>query len=124
VLKQIGELLYFRGKLNLHSEVRCRASGAVGLRTLSERNPPRVWWQRECGQLLETPDFYWSEALLEELYHMMSRTLDVNHRISILNKKLDYANELVGVLRDHLSEKHSLKLVRAGHSMTFNMPPC
>ena len=63
-------------------------------------------------QLLETPDFYWSEAKLEELYHMMSRTLDVNHRISILNKKLDYANELVGVLRGHLSEKHTNKLVR------------
>jgi hypothetical protein len=44
---------------------------------------------------------------------MTSRTLDVNHRISILNKKLDYANELVGVLRGHLSEKHSNKLVRA-----------
>ena len=63
------------------------------------------------SQLLETPDFYWSEAKLEELYQMMSRTLDVNHRISILNKKLDYANELVSVLRGHLSEKHSNKLV-------------
>jgi len=40
----------------------------------------------------------------------MSRTLDVPHRISILNKKLDYANELIEVLRTHLSEVHSLKL--------------
>ena len=28
----------------------------------------------------------------------------------VLNKKLDYANELSSVLREHLSEQHSLKL--------------
>jgi uncharacterized Rmd1/YagE family protein len=80
VYKHIGESLNLRGQLNLHSE------------------------------LLQAPDFYWTEPELEELFHMISRVLDVNFRISILNKRLDYANELVEVLRQHLSEKHGLKL--------------
>jgi len=80
VYQSIGELLNFRGTLNLHSE------------------------------LLEAPDFYWSEPELEELFSMISRVLDVSPRISILNKKLDYANELVEVLRSTLSEWHGLKL--------------
>jgi len=81
VYQIIGQLLQYRGNLNLHSEV------------------------------LEAPDFYWSEPELEELYSMISRVLDIQFRISTLNKKLDYANELVSVLRQHLSENHGLKLV-------------
>ena len=80
VLSNIGEILSFRGTLNLYSE------------------------------LLQTPDFYWSEPALEELYVRVSKTLDVSPRIAILNKKLDYCNELVEILRNHLSEEHSLKL--------------
>lgn len=80
VYQNIGELLNFRGALNLHSE------------------------------LLEAPDFYWSEPELEELFNMISRVLDVSPRIAVLNKKLDYANELVEVLRSTLSEWHGLKL--------------
>lgn len=91
VYKNIGELMNFRGYLNLHSE------------------------------LLEAPDFYWSEPELEELFSMISRVLDVNFRVSILNKKLDYVNELVEVLRSTLSEWHGLKLVKT--SLSFPLFP-
>lgn len=80
VLQLTGELLKFRAELNLHSE------------------------------LTDTPDMYWSEPQLEELYHRVARVLDIRHRGHILNKRLDYANELVSVLREHLSEQHGLKL--------------
>ncbi|PJF18604.1 hypothetical protein PSACC_01585 [Paramicrosporidium saccamoebae] len=80
VLKLTGELLKFRADLNLHSE------------------------------LTDTPDMYWSEPQLEELYHRVARVLDLRHRGHILNKRLDYANELASVLRSHLSEEHGLKL--------------
>ena len=89
VYKNIGELMNFRGYLNLHSE------------------------------LLEAPDFYWSEPELEELFSMISRVLDVNFRINILNKKLDYVNELVEILRTTLSEWHGLKLVRCSLAISF-----
>jgi required for meiotic nuclear division protein 1 len=79
-LQKVGELLAFRAELNLHSE------------------------------LVETPDLYWAKPLLEEYYNRISKNLDVPVRITILNKKLDYANELAATLKGHLSEKHGLAL--------------
>lgn len=80
VLCMIGELLKIRADLNLHSE------------------------------LMDTPEIYWSEMELEALYVSMTRVMDVKQRVQVLNKKLDYANELASVLRSHLSEQHNLKL--------------
>jgi uncharacterized Rmd1/YagE family protein len=80
VLKLTGELLKFRADLNLHSE------------------------------LIDTPEIYWSRPELEELYIKVCKVLDIRQRVHVLNKKLDYANELASVLRSHLSELHSLKL--------------
>jgi required for meiotic nuclear division protein 1 len=79
-LQKVGELLAFRAELNFHSE------------------------------LLETPDLYWARPELEEYYDKISKILDVGMRIRVLNKKLDYANELAATLRSHLSEKHGLAL--------------
>lgn len=80
VLSLIGELLQFRAVLNLHSE------------------------------LIDTPELYWSEPSLEHLYLRTSRILETRTRISVLNKKLDYANEMAQLLRSHLNEQHGLKL--------------
>lgn len=80
VLCMIGDLLKIRADLNLHSE------------------------------LMDTPEIYWSEFQLEKLYDNMTRVLDIKQRVQVLNKKLDYANELATVLRSHLSEEHNLKL--------------
>jgi uncharacterized Rmd1/YagE family protein len=80
VLQLTGELLKFRADLNLHSE------------------------------LTDTPEWYWSEPQLEELYNRVTKVLDIRQRAHMLNKRLDYANELASVLRSHLSERHGLKL--------------
>ncbi|KAJ3290231.1 hypothetical protein HDU79_003436 [Rhizoclosmatium sp. JEL0117] len=80
ILKSLGELFSLRGNLNLHQE------------------------------LLDLPDFCWSSPRMEHLFHEISKNLDVRARIAIFNKKLDYANELAEVLRNHLHEEHSLKL--------------
>ncbi|TPX34987.1 hypothetical protein SmJEL517_g02492 [Synchytrium microbalum] len=80
VLQSLGELFSLRGNLNLHNE------------------------------LLDSPDFLWSSKNMEKLFDRISRNLDVVPRIAVFNKKLDYANELADVLRNHLHEQHSLKL--------------
>ncbi|KAK9470681.1 uncharacterized protein V1510DRAFT_422471 [Dipodascopsis tothii] len=80
VLKKTGELLRLRGNLNLYSE------------------------------LTETPDLYWSEPELETIYRAISKNLDIAPRIAILNKKLDYASEVVSILKAHLSEEQSIRL--------------
>ncbi|KAK9480694.1 hypothetical protein V1514DRAFT_275646 [Lipomyces japonicus] len=80
VLKKTGELLALRGNLNLYSE------------------------------LIETPDLYWSEPELEQIYRQVSKNLDIAPRIAILNKKLDYVSEVVSILKSHLSEQQSVRL--------------
>lgn len=47
---------------------------------------------------------------LSDYYDQVGRALDVNARIRVLNEKIDYASEIATVLREHLSEKHSIDL--------------
>ncbi|KAJ3115950.1 hypothetical protein HK098_006825, partial [Nowakowskiella sp. JEL0407] len=80
ILKNLGELYSLRGHVNLHSE------------------------------LLDPPDFCWSSSKMESYFTSISRELDVSPRISIFNKKLDYANELSELLRNHFGQEHSVSL--------------
>jgi uncharacterized Rmd1/YagE family protein len=80
MLRNLGELYYLRAQVNLSSE------------------------------LIDLPDFCWSSLKMEEYFDLISKNLDVRPRIAIFNKKLDYANEIADVIRDHLNEQHSLKL--------------
>lgn len=80
VIRLIGRLFLLRGKLNLYSE------------------------------LIETPDLYWAEPTLEKIYDSISKTLDISPRISILNRKLDYATEESRALLSVLNEKKGTRL--------------
>ncbi|KAL2918783.1 hypothetical protein HK105_201617 [Polyrhizophydium stewartii] len=80
IMRNLGELFSLRANVNLNSE------------------------------LLDSPDFCWSSRRMEEYFSRISHNLDVSPRIAIFNKKLDYANEVAEVLRNHLHEQHSLKL--------------
>lgn len=80
VLRLLGEALSRRAELNLHS------------------------------QLFDVPDLFWADQDLEQCYQKMIETMDVKRRGNIVNKKLDYANDIVSLLRNHLMEEHGLKL--------------
>lgn len=79
-LQKLGELLQFRAVLNLHSD------------------------------LLETPDLYWNYSKLENHFSAISTDLDIKKRVDTLNKRLDYAKDITELLKDYLSERHSLSL--------------
>lgn len=80
IIKATGKLFLLRGKLNLYNE------------------------------LIDTPDLYWSEPTLEKIYQLISTSLDINSRISILNRKLDYATEEQRVFLSLVNEKKSTTL--------------
>lgn len=80
ILKLTGKLFLLRGKLNLYNE------------------------------LIDTPDLYWSEPTLEKIYQQISTNLDINSRISILNRKLDYATEEQRAFLSLLNERKSTRL--------------
>ncbi|KAK6527957.1 hypothetical protein TWF281_009217 [Arthrobotrys megalospora] len=84
ILRKTGELLSFRARLNLYSEL--------------TDNLPDIFWDSR------------KELRLEGYYESIGRELDVGVRIRKLNEKLDYASEMAAVLRERLSERHGLVL--------------
>jgi uncharacterized Rmd1/YagE family protein len=84
ILRKTGELLSIRAQLNLY------------------------------GELTDSlPDLFWDskhELGLEGYYDLVGKALDVGVRIKVLNEKMDYAQEIASVLRETLSERHSLRL--------------
>jgi uncharacterized Rmd1/YagE family protein len=84
ILRKTGELLSIRAQLNLYSE-------------LTDSLPDLFWDSKH-------------ELGLEGYYDQVGRTLDVGVRIKVLNERVDYAQETASVLRETLSERHSLGL--------------
>ncbi|XP_037791649.1 required for meiotic nuclear division protein 1 homolog isoform X7 [Penaeus monodon] len=62
------------------------------------------------SDLLDTPDFYWDHAELEQLYQKMANHLNISKRTSVMNVKLGHCVELMELLKSHLNEKHSARL--------------
>ncbi|XP_072361237.1 required for meiotic nuclear division protein 1 homolog isoform X2 [Scyliorhinus torazame] len=80
VMQKIGELFALRHRINLSSD------------------------------LLMTPDFYWDRENLEQLYDKTCQFLNINRRVKVINEKLQHCTELTDMMRNHLSEKHGLRL--------------
>lgn len=81
ILQKTGELLSLRAQLNHYSE-------------LTDSLPDLFWDSRH-------------DLGLEGYYDQVGKALDIGVRIRALNQKMDYAQEIAGVLRETLSEKHS-----------------
>eukprot|EP00123_Amoebidium_parasiticum_P021456 comp6748_c0_seq1/m.2527 comp6748_c0_seq1/g.2527 ORF comp6748_c0_seq1/g.2527 comp6748_c0_seq1/m.2527 type:complete len:430 (-) comp6748_c0_seq1:66-1355(-) len=63
------------------------------------------------SDLLLPPDFYWDRKDLSHLYkNMCDMCLDITNRVSRINKKLSYSNELTSILRTAIGQRHTLKL--------------
>ncbi|TMW57699.1 hypothetical protein Poli38472_014302 [Pythium oligandrum] len=62
------------------------------------------------SDILDEPDFFWEDDEYEPLYKKMTKYLDVNNRVKILNKRLDILRELVEVLNQELTQQHGTKL--------------
>ncbi|XP_053574715.1 required for meiotic nuclear division protein 1 homolog [Bombina bombina] len=80
VMQKIGELFALRHRINLSSD------------------------------LLITPDFYWDRENLEHLYDKTCQFLSINRRVKVINEKLQHCTELTDLMRNHLNEKHGLRL--------------
>ncbi|XP_061752327.1 required for meiotic nuclear division protein 1 homolog isoform X2 [Nerophis ophidion] len=62
------------------------------------------------SDLLLTPDFYWDRENLEKLFDKTCKFLSINRRVNVVNEKLENCDQLTGLMRSHLSNKHSLRL--------------
>lgn len=84
ILRKTGELLNLRAQLNHYNEL--------------TDSLPDIFWDSK------------SELRLETYYDRVGKALDVGVRIKTLNEKMNYAQEVVNVLRETSSEKHSTRL--------------
>lgn len=62
------------------------------------------------SDLVEAPDLYWDAPELEGAYEQIVDELALNFRVERINKRLDYTNELVELLRTQLQESYSHRL--------------
>jgi uncharacterized Rmd1/YagE family protein len=76
----IGDIFVIRHGLNLHSDV------------------------------LDTPDFFWDEDKYKPNYSKMMSYLEMEGRITVLNKRLDMLKELLDMLQHQIHNAHATKL--------------
>lgn len=77
---KIGELLEERNLINLHSTI------------------------------LDTPEFFWRRPKYEPYYEMAVNFMDIEFRLSVLNKRLEVLHDLYGVLSNELQHLHTSRL--------------
>ncbi|KAG8936078.1 hypothetical protein FRC02_004703 [Tulasnella sp. 418] len=84
LIQKLGQLLRLRQKLNLTGE-----------------------------SFDETPDFYWTEPALENLFNSVSKALEMRARTRFVNDKITYAAELQSTLRELVTEStaHRMELI-------------
>ncbi|OSD06578.1 hypothetical protein PYCCODRAFT_1360731 [Trametes coccinea BRFM310] len=84
LVMKLGELMRFRQGLNLNRE-----------------------------NFSDTPDFYWSEPVLEAYFNSLSNALEIRSRTRSVNDKITYAAEMQSVLRELLTETsaHRMELI-------------
>ena len=58
------------------------------------------------SDLLDTPDFYWDRAKLENMYHETCVHLAVGKRIRVTNEKISHCCELLDLVTNHLNDHH------------------
>ena len=78
--KLIGELFVIRHNLNLHSDI------------------------------LDIPDFFWEEDKYEPEYNKLWKYLEMDGRVSVLNKRLDLIKEMLDLLRFHVERGETTNL--------------
>ncbi|KZT40010.1 hypothetical protein SISSUDRAFT_1060667 [Sistotremastrum suecicum HHB10207 ss-3] len=84
LIKKLGVLMKFRQGLNLNHE-----------------------------NFSDTPDFYWTEPILEGYFNSMSEALEIKGRTVSVNEKITYAVETQSLLRELLAESsgHRMELI-------------
>lgn len=78
--KLIGELFVIRHKLNLHSDI------------------------------LDIPDFFWEEDRFEPEYKNVWKYLEMDNRVTVLNKRLDLIKDMLDLLQFHVERSEMTTL--------------
>uniref|UniRef100_A0A7S0ZBX4 DUF155 domain-containing protein n=1 Tax=Timspurckia oligopyrenoides TaxID=708627 RepID=A0A7S0ZBX4_9RHOD len=61
--------------------------------------------------ILEVPEWFWDNTVLEPVYESTSKYMDIRSRVSVLNKRLDVISDMFSLFREerHISYGHKLE---------------
>ncbi|KAI9734556.1 MAG: hypothetical protein M1834_002157 [Cirrosporium novae-zelandiae] len=59
------------------------------------------------GSVLDSPELMWAEPQLEPIYSAVRSYLEMNQRVALLTERLSVIADLLAVLKDQLSHRHS-----------------
>lgn len=60
--------------------------------------------------LLDTPEFFWEYPELQDIYHSITKYLEIEQRTRLLTDKLDIIQQLLNMLAEEQNHKHSSTL--------------
>ncbi|EJU02183.1 DUF155-domain-containing protein [Dacryopinax primogenitus] len=55
------------------------------------------------SNVLDTPELFWSEASLKELYDAIRDYFEISSRVQVLNDRLSVASDLLDIIHEHLN---------------------
>ncbi|KAG2213855.1 hypothetical protein INT47_001124 [Mucor saturninus] len=58
------------------------------------------------SNILDTPEIFWSEPVLEPLYSAIRSYLEISQRVELLNQRVEVISDLLEMLKDHLNSSH------------------
>ncbi|KAG8920977.1 hypothetical protein FRC01_000495 [Tulasnella sp. 417] len=62
------------------------------------------------SNVLDTPELFWSEASLKELYQACREYFEIDDRVEVLNQKLGVTSELLDMIHDHLNNNAMIRI--------------
>ena len=102
--KVISSTLHIPKKLSQYGRIRISRKSLAKLRgTLFDTSCEIILH----FNLLDKPNFFWDYPELDNYYVKISRYLEMNHRVSLLNQKLTLIQELLDMLAEEQNHKHS-----------------
>mmetsp|Transcript_64106 Transcript_64106/g.150872 ORF Transcript_64106/g.150872 Transcript_64106/m.150872 type:complete len:256 (+) Transcript_64106:314-1081(+) len=62
------------------------------------------------SDMLSTPDFFWENDNWEPPYRHSGKYLEIDNRVSVLNKRMEVLNGMFQMLKDQLEVRHATRL--------------
>jgi len=62
------------------------------------------------SNVLDTPELFWSEASLKDLYQACREYFEIDSRVEVLNQKLGVTSELLDIIHDHLNNGAMIRI--------------
>ena len=97
----------------LPRELKDKGSVTIAERALLQLRGEVLYYRlmlKSGSDLLDEPELFWEHEQLKPYFYITRDFFDIGERVRVLDAKLDAANEILGMLSDQFSQRHSSRL--------------